>query len=89
MLKVKIDRSSVRSEFDIYLQGSLRAGTVEAGVTEFRTELSLDSEAPADMLEQVVRAGKSGCFAEQLIQRPVPLKSTVLVNGSPFGPWTG
>lgn len=87
MLKVEIDRASVRSEFDIYLQGSLRAGTVKAGVTEFRTELSLDSEAPMTKLEKVIRAAKSGCFAEQLVKHPVPLKSTVLVNGAAFGDW--
>ena len=31
----------------------------------------------------VVRAAKRGCYAEQLIQHPVPIVSTYVLNGKP------
>ena len=32
---------------------------------------------------KIVRAAKRGCYAEQLIQHPVPIVSTYVLNGKP------
>lgn len=82
MLKMTVNRAECDVELDWFLEGSVLAGTVRSGANACRTRLVIDSpEAEADIL-RVVRLAKQGCFAEQLIVAPVPLDSTVVVNGA-------
>jgi hypothetical protein len=39
---------------------------------------------PSEVGQRIIRNAKNGCFAEGLIVQPVPLNSTVEVNGKPF-----
>ena len=81
MLKKRVTRARVRCEFDFFLDGSVLADTVHSGVTEFRTYLEIDSpESEADVA-RLVRTAKRGCYAEQLVQTPVPLVSSYTLNG--------
>ena len=84
MLKKRIDKARVRCEFDFFLDGSVLADTVCSGVTEFRSFLEIDSPEPEDVVARIIRTAKRGCYAEQLVQTPVPLVSTYTVNGRPF-----
>jgi hypothetical protein len=84
MLKKTIRKASVRCEFDFFLDGSVLADTVQAGVTEFRTFLEIDSPEPDEVVARIIRTAKRGCYAEQLVTTPVPLVSTYQVNGRPF-----
>ena len=84
MLKKTVTKARVRCEFDFYLDGSLLADTIHSGVTEFRTFLEIDSPEPDDVVARIIRSAKRGCYAEQLVQTPVPLVSTYALNGRPF-----
>ena len=81
MLRKTINRASCRVEMDYYLRGSLLRNSVEAGCTEVRTHFALDSPEPDDVVERIVRLAKQGCYAEQMVQSPVPLTSTYVLNG--------
>ena len=48
------------------------------------THLAIESDAPPDKIEHLLRNAKAGCFAEGLITQQVPLNSTIEVNGKPF-----
>jgi hypothetical protein len=84
MLKKTVRKAKVRCEFDFYLDGSVLADTVHAGVTEFRTFLEIDSPEPDEVVARIIRTAKRGCYAEQLVQTAVPLVSTYSLNGRPF-----
>ncbi len=60
------------------------ADTNEAGVSQLRSHLVLESPEPADVVARIVRAAKRGCFAEQLVQTAVPMASTFELNGQPI-----
>jgi hypothetical protein len=84
MMKLKVDKASVKVRFRKFLGGSVLKGTVYNRWDGVDTHLSLESAAPTDRLAHLIRNAKNGCFAEGLIVQPVPLNSTVEVNGKPF-----
>lgn len=81
MLRKVVYRAECEVEIDWFLEGSVLRGTVKAGAKACRTSLHIDSPEPQEVIEQIVRLAKQGCFAEQMIQAPVPLTSTYVLNG--------
>jgi hypothetical protein len=81
MLRKQIEHAEVRVEMDWFLRGSVVAGTVEAGASQCRSHFKVHSPEPLSEIANVVRLAKRGCFAEQLVQQPVPLVSTFELNG--------
>ena len=69
-------------EMDYYLTGSVLQGTVESGCTEVRTHFEVDSDEPDAAILEIIRLAKRGCFAENMVQTAVPLKSTFKLNGN-------
>ena len=84
MTKTKISKARVRVVIHWYLKGSVIAGTVDSGCNGVETHLEVDSDDEPAKVGHVVRCAKKGCFAEQMVVRPVPLTSTVKINGAPF-----
>lgn len=82
MLKKVINRAECVVEIDWFLEGSVLRGTVRSGARACRTALHIDSPEPLEVIEQVVRLAKQGCFAEQMIQAAVPLTSSFVLNGT-------
>ena len=81
MMKIEYVSSKVRVEMDYLLSGSVLAGTVKAECLETRTFFEVESDAPEDRIIALIKNAKQGCFAEAMIQAPVPLKSEVELNG--------
>jgi hypothetical protein len=81
MLKKTVHKARVRCEFDFFVDGSVLADTIHSGVTEFRTFLDIESPEPDDVVQRIIRTAKRGCYAEQLVQTPVPLVSSYTLNG--------
>ena len=81
MLKKKVTGASVRVEFDLYLGGSVLAGTVTGGATAVRSHLTIDSPEPSEDITRLLRLAKQGCFAEQMLKKATPIISTYVING--------
>jgi hypothetical protein len=84
MTRTRIAKAKVRVLIHWYLTGSVIKGTVDSGCKEVETHLEVDSDDAADKVRHVVRLAKKGCFAEQMVVRPVPLSGTITINGEPF-----
>ena len=84
MTKTRITRAKVRVVIHWYLTGSVIKGTVDSGCKGVETHLEVESDDTAEKVRHVVRLSKKGCFAEQLVVRPVPLTGSIRVNGEPF-----
>jgi uncharacterized OsmC-like protein len=84
MTKKRVTSAECRCEFDAWVDGSVLKGTVRSGVNEFRTHLIIESPESDEDIARLIRLAKRGCFAEQLVQNPVRLKSTYQVNGREF-----
>lgn len=81
MLKKKVKGASVRVQFDLYLGGSVLAGTVTGGATAIRSHLTIDSPEPPEEIARLIKLAKQGCFAEQMLKKSAPLVSTYTING--------
>ena len=84
MTQTNITKAKVRVVIHWYLKGSVIKGTVEGGCNEVETHLEIASDDSPEKIAHVVRCAKKGCFAEQMVVKPVPLTSTVKINGLPF-----
>ncbi len=84
MMKLAVKGASVSVRFRKILGGSVLKGTVFNKWEGVDTHLCVESDAPKEKLAHLIKNAKNGCFAEGLITQPVPLHSTVEVNGAPF-----
>jgi hypothetical protein len=84
MTKTRISKARIKVVIQWFLKGSVIKGTVESGCTEVQTHLEVDSDDDAAKVRHVVTCAKRGCFAEQMVVKPVPLVSTMTINGEPF-----
>ena len=82
MMKVEYKKAKCRVELDWFLRGSVLKGTIESGCTEARTYFHVESDAPPEKIGQLIKNAKRGCFAENMIQAAVPLKSEIELNGN-------
>lgn len=84
MTKTRITHAKVRVIIEWFLQGSVIKGTVESGCKEVQTHLEVTSDDDAEKVRHVIRCSKQGCFAEQMVVKPVPLTSSIRINGEAF-----
>lgn len=84
MTKTRIGKAKVRVLIHWYLTGSVIKGTVDSGCKGVETHLEVESDDDPEKVRHVVRLSKKGCFAEQLVVRPVPLTGSITINGAPF-----
>ena len=84
MMKLTVTKASCKVRFRKFLGGSVLKGTVYNRWDGVDTHLAIESDAPPEKIAHLLRNAKAGCFAEGLITQPVPLNSTIEVNGQPF-----
>ncbi|MFQ5915328.1 MAG: hypothetical protein ACE5JS_19330 [Nitrospinota bacterium] len=83
-MHLNIRAARVRVEMDYFQGGSVLKGTVVSGCSEVRSFFELESDEPEDRLRLLIRNAKRACFAENMVQDAVPLKSAIELNGKPI-----
>ncbi len=84
MTKTNVSKAKVRVVIHWFLTGSVLKGTVDSGCKEVETHLEVESQDDPEKVQNVIRCAKKGCFAEQMVVRPVPLTGSIKINGEPF-----
>jgi hypothetical protein len=82
MMKVAIDKARVYVTVNFKVEGSVLAQTVRASLDGVKTRLEVESQARPERVAGVVRNAENGCFVMQALLNPVPVASSVLLNGS-------
>ena len=82
MMKVAIDKARVHVTANFTVQGSVLAQTVRASLDGVQTRLEVESPESAERIAGVVRNAENGCFVMQALLNPVPVSSSVALNGN-------
>ncbi len=81
MTKTPFTKAKCRVEFDYFLKGSVLKGTVNSGCTAMRTHFDVESGEPREKVLNLIRLAKQGCYAEKMVEAPVPVTGTINLNG--------
>jgi organic hydroperoxide reductase OsmC/OhrA len=84
MLKVSFSKATCRVSAHWTSEGSVFAGTISSTCHAVETEIAIESDDDPARIAALVRNAEGGCYAQAALQQPVPVTSTVLVNGEPM-----
>jgi uncharacterized OsmC-like protein len=77
-MNIPLRGGAVRAEGDLDFRGTLGVSKdVEIGFKEIRLFFDLDTDAPAEQVETLVKLAKRYCVIYQTLQKPPPITTTV------------
>lgn len=81
-LGIRLDNIEVAAEGDIDIRGLLGLADVRPGFPGIRLRVSLEADAAAERVVELVRMVNKHCPVHDVIRNPVPLNESVQLNGS-------
>jgi hypothetical protein len=63
------------------MQGSVKAGTIDAGSDSIDTVFEIESSEDPDKVKQVLRLARQGCWARRMLEQPTRFNDTLKLNG--------
>jgi organic hydroperoxide reductase OsmC/OhrA len=82
MMKVSVSKARVHVSMRNRQEGSVLQGTVKTTCLGIETRLELESDEPPEKIAALVRNAENGCFTMQALTNPVPITSSVTLNGT-------
>ncbi len=84
MLKVSLGRLRMRVRATYRVTGSVLNDTIQGEMAGAQTVLEVESPDAPEKVARVIRNAERGCFVMQALLRPVPIESSLLLNGKPL-----
>jgi type II secretory pathway component PulJ len=63
------------------MTGSVLAETIDASASSVETNFEIESDEDRSVIESVLRNARNGCWARQMVTKPIPFEDTVTLNG--------
>ena len=82
MLKVRVEKMTMRVVARFRVTGSVLQDTIEGEMLGAETTLEIESPDDPAQVARVVRNAERGCFVMQALLRPVPVTGRTLLNGT-------
>ena len=67
-----------------FIKGSALQGTLRGGSRGLETLIEIESDEPPEKIRHLIRMGEQTCFTLQSLLHPVPVKTSVTLNGKPL-----
>ena len=67
-----------------FMKGSALQGTLRGGSLGLETHIEIEADEPPDKVRHLIKMGEQTCFTLQSLIHPVPVKTTVTLNGEPL-----
>lgn len=84
MLNVELTAMKAHVKIHWTSSGSVMAGTISSKCHAAEMEVEVESPDDPALVAALVHAAKGGCYAESALLEPVPVTSSVTLNGEPF-----
>ena len=82
--KVEISNVKGSIKLNLTMTGSVLAETIDAGASSVETDFIVESDADPDTIRSILINARNGCWARQMIAKPIPFKDTLTLNGVHF-----
>jgi hypothetical protein len=67
-----------------FMKGSARDGSLHGGARGLETHVEIESDEPAERIEELVRMAEQTCFTLGAWTEAVPASTSVTLNGRPL-----
>jgi hypothetical protein len=82
MLKVRVEKMTMRVVARFRVTGSVLQDTIDGEMLGAETILELESPDDPAKVARVIRNAERGCFVMQALLRPVPITASTVLNGA-------
>jgi hypothetical protein len=86
MLKIELRQVHVDQVIRFFRKGSILRGTIQSGSHGIEVQVDVESEAPPETIARLVRIAQESCFTHGALAVPVPVETTVRLNGQALEP---
>lgn len=82
----KLDVKSIRLKqiTRFFMKGSALQGTMRGGAIGLESQIEVESSEPPEKIRHLIKMGEQTCFTLQSLINPVPVKTSVTLNGEPL-----
>ena len=82
----KLDVKSIRLKqiTRFFMKGSALQGSMRGGAIGLESQIEVESSEPPERIRHLIKMGEQTCFTLQSLINPVPVKTTVTLNGAPL-----
>ncbi len=82
----KLDVKSIRLKQItlFFMKGSALQGTMRGGAIGLESQIEVESSEPPEKIRHLIKMGEQTCFTLQSLINPVPVKTSVTLNGEPL-----
>jgi uncharacterized OsmC-like protein len=84
MRKIELKQVHVDQVIRFFRKGSILGGTVQSGSHGIEVHVDVESDAPKETIARLVRVAQESCFTHGALAAPVPVETSVRLNGEPL-----
>ena len=82
--KLNLKSLRLKQTTRFFMKGSALQGTLRGGSLGLETQIEIESDEPPEKIRHLIRMGEQTCFTLQSLLHPVPVKTSVTLNGKPL-----
>jgi hypothetical protein len=82
--KLNVKSIRLKQVTRFFMKGSALQGTLRGGALGLETHIEVESSEPPETIRHLIKMGEQTCFTLQSLINPVPVKTSVTLNGEPL-----
>ena len=86
MLRIELKQVHVDQVIRFFRKGSILGGTIQSGSRGIEVQVDVESDEAPDAIARLVRIAQESCFTHGALAVPVPVETTVRLNGQVLDP---
>jgi len=83
-MKIELKRVHVDQVIRFFRKGSILGGTIQSGSLGIEVQDDVESDESGDKIARLVHVARESCFTHGALANPVPVETTVQLNGQPL-----